>query len=118
MLAHNQLKKLQGVRLEMLMREFPRYCGICKANMCSSCEKFEETGEMKRLQESLKAHGVPHDVYECRNDPQNRNFLLSTGTSNVPCIVWIQDGVSKYTRFQSFTEKPYAQNFTHTDSET
>jgi hypothetical protein len=96
-----QLKKLKRIFLEYLMKAHKKYACICIADMCSSCDSFKQTN-LENFKKKLLEKKIPYSIRECRNNKINRDLLLSTGTSGVPCVIWIENESFKVMDIDSF----------------
>tara|TARA_B100002051_G_scaffold235492_1_gene235974 strand:+ start:128 stop:472 length:345 start_codon:yes stop_codon:yes gene_type:complete len=102
-----KLETLNTVSLNHLLDKHDKYACICKANMCGACLAFEQSGALRKMEDSLTRSGIPYSVRECRNDPHNHALLMSTGTSQVPCVVYISNHsfqVKTVDEFQKFLD--------------
>ena len=101
--SEKALKKLKTVSLDYLLLKHKRYACICKANMCGSCLSFEQGG-LQEMKDALNRNKIPFSVRECRDNPENYALLMSTGTSKVPCVIYISNGTFQVKSVEEFQE--------------
>ena len=102
--SHTRFRQLASAHLDFLVSRYPQCAVICKANMCGACAQFERNEENTMLQ-SLATQNIPYRKYECRDNSEHRKFLFSTGTSSVPCVIWINDGDVQVKTISEFQQK-------------